>query len=81
MHACMHACMHAGYIPQFIQLIQKIKDWELPYLFFAYHTKFQGYTKESPFYLLYGRDPRIPSELPIISVYGRFGRLQVGPDK
>lgn len=38
-------------------------DWDtkLPHLLFAYRTCAQESTKESPFYLLYGRDPRIPT--------------------
>ena len=36
-------------------------DWDtkLPHLLFAYRSCAQESTKESPFYLLYGRDPRI----------------------
>ena len=43
---------------------EKSKDWDkqLPYLLFAYRANVQDSTKESPFFLLYGRDPRIPSE-------------------
>ena len=39
-------------------------DWDqhLPYVLFAYRTCQQQSTKESPFYLLYGRDPRLPNE-------------------
>ena len=44
---------------------QSGKDWDrhLPFLLFAYRASVQESTKESPFFLLYGRDPRIPSEL------------------
>ena len=37
-------------------------DWDtqLPCLLFAYHATIQESTKESPFFLLYGHDPRIP---------------------
>ena len=43
---------------------EKSKDWDkqLPYLLFAYRANVQDSTKESPFFLLYGRDPRIPSD-------------------
>ena len=43
---------------------QKSKDWDkqLPYLLFAYRANIQQSTKESPFFLLYGRDPRMPSD-------------------
>ncbi len=42
----------------------KDRDWDerLPYLLFAYRVSAQESTKESPFCLLYGRDPRIPTE-------------------
>ncbi len=41
------------------------KDWDvhLPYVLFAYRASMQESTGESPFFLLYGRDPRLPSEL------------------
>ena len=40
------------------------RDWDkhLPYVLFAYRTSLQESTRESPFYLLYGRDPRLPTE-------------------
>ena len=40
------------------------KDWDrhLPFLLFAYRVSIHDSTRESPFYLLYGRDARIPSE-------------------
>ena len=40
------------------------KDWDerLPYILFAYRTSIQESTKDSPFYLLYGRDARLPSD-------------------
>ena len=40
------------------------EDWDerLPYVFYAYRTNPQESTKELPFYLLYGRDPRPPTE-------------------
>ena len=43
---------------------QSGKDWDrhLPFLLFAYRVSVQESTRESPFFLLYGRDPRIPSE-------------------
>ena len=38
------------------------KDWDqhLPFVLFAYRAAQQQSTQESPFYLLYGRDPRLP---------------------
>ena len=35
-------------------------DDQLPYVLFAYRASQQASTQESPFYLLYGRDPRLP---------------------
>jgi len=39
------------------------KDWDqhLPYILFAYRVSQQDSTRESPFFLLYGRDPRLPT--------------------
>ena len=39
-------------------------DWDerLPYVLFAYRTSLQDSTKESPFFLIYGRDARLPTE-------------------
>ena len=41
------------------------RDWDahLPFVLFAYSASLQVSTKESPFYLLYGRDPRLPTTL------------------
>ena len=41
------------------------KDWDehLPYVLFAYRASVQASTRESPFFLLYGRDPRLPTEV------------------
>ena len=38
-------------------------DWDhhLPYVLFAYRASQQDSTLESPFFLLYGRDPRLPT--------------------
>ena len=40
------------------------RDWDkhLPYVLHAYKTSIQESTKESPFYLLYGRDARLPTD-------------------
>ena len=40
------------------------RDWDqhLPYLLFAYRVAVQESTQMSPFYLLYGREPRVPTE-------------------
>ena len=39
------------------------KDWDtkLPYVLFAYRTSMQESTRESPFFLMYGHDPRLPT--------------------
>ena len=41
------------------------KDWKkyLPYIAFTYNTSVNKTTKFSPFYLVYGREPRFPLEL------------------
>ena len=43
---------------------EKHSNWDthLPFLLFAYRSTVQDSVRESPFYLLYGRDPRIPAE-------------------
>ena len=40
------------------------KDWDLrlPFVLFAYRASLQGSTKQSPFALLYGREPRLTTE-------------------
>ena len=40
------------------------RDWDerLPYILFAYRVSVHESAKESPFYLLYGRDARLPTE-------------------
>ena len=40
------------------------QDWDtrLPYVLFAYRCSMQSSTMESSFFLLYGRDPRLPTE-------------------
>ena len=40
------------------------KNWDekIPYVLFAYWTSVQESTQESTFYLLYGRDPNVPSQ-------------------
>lgn len=44
-------------------------DWDekLPYVLFAYRTARHASTKQTPFYLVYGRMPRLPIELDIPS--------------
>ena len=46
-------------------------DWDiqLPYVLFAYRSCIQESTQESPFFLVHGRDPRIPSVLEFGNAY------------
>ena len=41
------------------------REWDdrLPYVLFAYRAALQASTGESPFVLLYGRDPQLPTEV------------------
>ena len=41
------------------------RDWDkfVPYLVFAYNTARQDTTKTSPFYLVFGREPRLPIDI------------------
>jgi len=47
------------------KLVKEIDEWDLqlPYAVFAYRTAVHETTKETPFFLLYGRDPLLPSDL------------------
>ena len=44
------------------------KDWDefLPSILFAYRTSPQATTGDSPFYLLYGREPRLPLDVNLL---------------
>ena len=44
---------------------QSGKNWDqhLPYILFTYRASMQESVKESPFYLLHGKDPRLPTTL------------------
>ena len=46
-------------------------DEKLPYVLFAYRSTIQFTTGESPFYLLYGRDPQLPTETALCSILAR----------
>ena len=41
-----------------------VTEWDerLPYVLFSYRASLQSSTGESPFFLIYGRDPRLPTE-------------------
>ena len=45
------------------------KDWDqqLPFVLFAYRVSQQQSTLESPFFLLYGRDPRLPTQTVMVA--------------
>ena len=45
-------------------VVPGVSEWDekLPYVLFAYRSTVQPSTGESPFYLLYGRDPQLPTE-------------------
>lgn len=55
------------------------KDWDvqLPYVLFAYRATPQESTGETPLYLLYGRDPVLPTADMLNSPEGR---MHVGLD-
>ena len=46
----------------------KNRDNHLSFVLFAYRASLQESTGESPFYLLYGRDPRLPTTLGLDSL-------------
>ena len=50
------------------------KDWDtrLPYVLFAYRVSMQPSTGESPFYLLYGRDARLPTDEVLAAPLDRY---------
>ena len=50
------------------------RDWDdhLPFLLFAYQASAQDSTKESPFFLLYGRDSRVPTETVILFTHSPY---------
>ena len=49
------------------------RDWDkhIPYVLFAYRASQQESTQESPFFLLYGRDPRLPTDMALCSAKNR----------
>lgn len=49
------------------------KDWDrrLPYVLFAYRSSPQSSTGESPFHLLYGRDPQLPTDAALSAIPDR----------
>ena len=49
------------------------RDEQLPYVLFAYRSTLQTSTRESPFRLLYGRDPQLPSEIMLYPPIERRG--------
>ena len=55
------------------------KDWDqrLPYVLFAYRASQHQSMLESPFYLLYGRDPRLPTDAVLCPVKARKGLVDL----
>ncbi len=53
-------------------------DWDncVEFVCFAYRSSVQASTKESPFYLLYGRDPRLPIDA-AYQAYRRWSEIDV----
>ncbi len=50
------------------------KDWDMfiPYALFAFRTAVQSSTNETPFYLMYGRDPRLPIDVSLLKAQETF---------
>ena len=48
---------------EFLSHYLLIEDTRLPYVLFAYRASPQESSRESPFFLLHGRDPRLPTEV------------------
>ena len=67
-----HATMHSM-LAKLVAENQRNWDHKLPMVAFAYRTSVQESTKFTPFFLLYGREARIPADL----VYG----LPTDPDR
>ncbi|MCP3667793.1 MAG: DDE-type integrase/transposase/recombinase, partial [Gammaproteobacteria bacterium] len=53
-------------------------DWDdyVPFVSFAYRTSMQASTRESPFYLMYGRDARLPIDA-AYQAYRRWSEIDV----
>ena len=47
------------------KLVKEVDEWDiqLPYALFAYRTAVHETTKETPFFLMFGRDPVLPSDM------------------
>lgn len=50
------------------------RDWDefIPYVLFAYRTSIQETTQETPFYLMYGRDARLPIDVALTQPTVRY---------
>ncbi len=50
------------------------RDWDqkLPYVLFAYRASRQESTQESPFFLMYGRDPQLPTDAALLQPRTRY---------
>ena len=54
-------------------VVPGITEWDqkLPFVLFAYRASLQTSTGDSPFFLMYGRDPRLPTETTLSPLYDR----------
>ena len=50
------------------------RDWDalIPFLLFAYRSSIHESTMESPFFLVYGRDPRLPIDIALDKEYDTY---------
>jgi len=70
-----HGTMHAM-IAKLVSENQRDWDQRLPVVAFAYRTSVQEATKFTPFFLLYGREARLPADL----VYGSVPDQNAAPE-
>ena len=50
-------------LAMYVSKHQRDCDRFVPFALFAYHAAVQEYTKETPFYLIHGRDPCLPLDV------------------
>ena len=71
----LHATMHSM-IAKLVSGNQRDWDEKLPVVAFAYRTSVQETTRFTPFFLMFGREARVPADL----VYGATPRPDENPD-